>query len=201
MYREVNAPAFQNAHAYEFAGVCIRPGDLVVDAGASEGFFTRYALQKGANVLAFEPVPITADCLARTFAYEIANNRVKVFKVALDAGAGWRRLDVAGDTLGSSFAEDGIEVPAMPLDEILRDTKVDFIKMDIEGAEVDALTGASRLIARNKPRLAIAVYHTLEGAKRVMQLITAIRADYAVKHRGIWARDGCEPRPFMVYAW
>lgn len=203
VFREVNAPASQNAHAYEFAGVRIRWGDCVVDAGASEGFFTRYALQRGASVMAFEPIPVLAECLSQTFVSEIANHNVKVYVAALEATSGRRNFSISDERLcASRFAPDGIAVPTVALDDILGDTRVDFIKMDIEGAEPDALRGAARVIARDKPRLAIAAYHNLDDARQIMGILTRIRPDYVLRHRGIWATDdGCEPRPMMVYAW
>lgn len=176
----------------------------MVDAGASEGFFVRYALGKGASVLAFEPVPILAECLAETFAAEIARNEVKVYRVALNATSGWRNLLINDERLCFSRLglEGGIEVRTAALDEILGDTRVDFIKMDIEGAEVDALRGAAYLIKRNKPRLAVAAHHNLHDASRIIQFLNSVRPDYTIRHRGIWATDdGCDPRPMMVYAW
>jgi hypothetical protein len=53
----------------------------------------------------------------------------------------------------------GVEVRCAPLDEVLEGVDVTFLKMDIEGAEPDALAGAAKLIARCRPVLAICVYH------------------------------------------
>jgi len=202
MHQEVFVPASQNFHAYEFAGVKIHPGDQVVDAGASEGFFTRYALQRGATVLALEPVQSLADALRKTFTAEIAKGQVKVLPVALGAKSGRGNLQLVQDRLYESrLASTGTKIQMVSLDDVIGQERVGFIKMDIEGAEMDAIRGGSQTIAMQKPRLAIAVYHDLENAQQVCQLLCDIRPDYRVIHRGIFAWDGCDPRPFMVYAW
>lgn len=202
MHQEVFVPSSQNFHAYEFAGVKIHPGDQVVDAGASEGFFTRYALQRGATVLVVEPVQSLAEALGKTFVAEIARGQAKVLPAALGATSGWANLDVVQERLYESrVASTGTEIQMVSLDDIIGQEQIGFVKMDIEGAEMDAIRGSSQTIAMQKPRLAIAVYHEQENSRQVCQLLREIRPDYQIIQRGIYAWDGCEPRPFMVYAW
>ena len=57
--------------------------------------------------------------------------------------------------------------------------RVDFIKMDIEGSEVPALTGAIKTIQRHKPKLAICVYHKWDDLLVIPRLIHGIRNDYS----------------------
>lgn len=56
-------------------------------------------------------------------------------------------------------AEGGVEVDCIPMDELFASTPVTMIKMDIEGAEYDALIGGSKVIQRDRPILAVCVYH------------------------------------------
>jgi FkbM family methyltransferase len=126
-------------------GTRIRPGDVVLDAGANVGVFTRKALWAGASkVIAIEPGPENLECLRRNFAAEIADGRVVLYPKGI-----WDKDDIlklrvdpndsARDTFvrpieGAQF----IEVPLTTVDKMvvqLRLSKVDFIKMDIEGAE------------------------------------------------------------------
>src|SRR6202008_4958913 len=61
-------------------GTGIRRGDVVLDAGANVGVFTRKALWAGAaKVIAIEPGPENLECLRRTFAAEIADGRVVIY--------------------------------------------------------------------------------------------------------------------------
>jgi FkbM family methyltransferase len=54
-----------------------------VDAGACEGFFSLYALERGAQVLAFEPVPEIARALEKTLEEYIEAGRARVFALGL----------------------------------------------------------------------------------------------------------------------
>ena len=61
-------------------------------------------------------------------------------------------------------------VEVVTLDEDIAE-KIDFIKMDIESAEPDALRGARRHIVEDKPELAICVYHTISDLRVVFELV------------------------------
>ena len=52
-----------------------------------------------------------------------------------------------------------IKIPVGSLDDMIRDERVTFIKMDIEGSELEALKGAKNTIRNHHPRLAICIYH------------------------------------------
>ncbi len=73
-------------------------------------------------------------------------------------------------------SSDMIETVA--LDEFLQDERVTFIKMDIEGAEWDALKGAAQIIKRQKPKLAISIYHKLDDIVTIPSLLLELRKDY-----------------------
>lgn len=66
------------------------------------------------------------------------------------------------------------------LDDILKDQKVTFIKMDIEGAETDALIGAQEIIKSQKPKLAICIYHSPEDMLNIPCLIKKMVPDYKI---------------------
>lgn len=71
-----------------------------------------------------------------------------------------------------------ISVSADILDDIIKDGKVTFLKMDIEGAEEMALKGASSLIKNNKPILAICLYHSLEDYYRLPLIMKDLNPEY-----------------------
>ena len=64
------------------------------------------------------------------------------------------------------------------IDELLGNEPVDFIKMDIEGAEINALIGAYKIIQDYRPVLAISVYHKPEHLFQIPMLIRAFMPDY-----------------------
>lgn len=156
----------------------LRPGDIVVDCGAYVGEFTLYAaaaVGSSGAVIAFEPDP----CVFRKLEANIKLNSFSNVR-ALNKGV-WSedgRLKFVGDSVkGYSFMsaendEAAISVPVVSLDNELGRmgvSKVDFIKMDIEGAEVKALEGA-REVLRKGASLAIASYHMVDGKKSCAEL-------------------------------
>lgn len=85
-----------------------------------------------------------------------------------------------GDS-GSSINENGeFYGKVIDLDTILNGEKVTFIKMDIEGAEFDALYGARQTIKKFKPKLAICIYHSAEDLWRIPLYIKELLSDYKI---------------------
>ena len=69
---------------------------------------------------------------------------------------------------------------AAPLDEIIHNKEITYIKMDIEGAEIAALMGASKIIADKKPKLAICVYHKISHLWEIPNLIHQLLPDHNI---------------------
>jgi FkbM family methyltransferase len=115
----------------------------------------------GCQVEAFEPVPLFASGI-RAF----NQPRVRVHQVALSAAPGTARLHfpsaAGGVDLGqgslslSAGRPDKMDVPVKTLDEFGFDD-VSFIKIDVEGHELDVLKGAAETIARCRPNLIVEI--------------------------------------------
>lgn len=77
------------------------------------------------------------------------------------------------------------------LDEFLKGERVTFIKMDIEGAEYDALKGSGRIIKEQKPRLAISAYHSPNHIIEIPELLLSFRPDYKfyLRHYSMLANE------------
>jgi hypothetical protein len=78
----------------------------------------------------------------------------------------------------------GVTVPLTTIDKLkaeLKLSRVDFIKMDIEGAERQALEGARQTISTNKPRLAIATEHLPDDPARIPQIVRGLWAGYRMR--------------------
>lgn len=90
------------------------------------------------------------------------------------------------DAKNSFAASDGEYMLAVDsVDNILRGRKVSFIKMDIEGAEYDAIRGAYKTIKKMTPILAISVYHLTEDLFRIaleVEKISPDTYDYYLRH-------------------
>jgi FkbM family methyltransferase len=85
---------------------------------------------------------------------------------------------VNAGTPGSLSNDGAIEVDVAGMDELLPDAEVTFIKMDVEGAEVNALLGAIETIRRNRPKMAISLYHKREDIFEIPLLIHKICPEY-----------------------
>ena len=80
---------------------------------------------------------------------------------------------------GAIFAADGeIEMPVTTIDDVLGDRRLTYVKMNIEGAEIDALRGGRNAIRKWRPRLAISVYHRASDLWRIPQQVLELNPDY-----------------------
>jgi FkbM family methyltransferase len=206
LHKEVFAPSRSNPHAYETRNVKISPFDWVIDAGASEGFFVRYALQRQAKVLAIEPLPKLAESLRKTFQQEIRAGNVIVLNMGLGASPGISRIKIDQDQIYCSTvsSQEGEVIDIITIDEILKRKiipTVNFIKMDIEGWECDAILGAAETLQKLRPKLSIAVYHEYWNAQKIRKTIRKKQPLYRVMFRGIFIRQQFgAPRPYMLHA-
>lgn len=66
----------------------------------------------------------------------------------------------------------------MSLDDVLADQRVTFLKMDIEGAEMEALRGAEHIIRAQAPKLAISVYHRRDDVWKIPMLLLSYQPAY-----------------------
>ena len=71
----------------------------------------------------------------------------------------------------------------VPLDDALHDEKTTFIKMDIEGAEPQALRGARKIIQTQKPKLAICIYHDFRHLWEIPLYIKSLVPEYRIYFR------------------
>jgi len=184
--------AEQERNIYSSAEVTLRRGDVVLDCGANVGVYTRAALQAGARlVVAIEPAPENIECLRRNFAAEAARGRVIVYPKGV-----WDRDDFLSlnvdptNSPADSFLlrpEGSVvleKVPLTTIDKLVAELKlerVDFIKMDIEGAEPNALIGARGTLARFRPRLAISAYHAPDHPERIPALVRQVWPGYRLR--------------------
>jgi FkbM family methyltransferase len=169
----------------------IHPGDIVLDCGANVGTYTRRAVRAGASrVVAIEPAPWALECLRRNLSAEIAKGSVVVYPKGV-----WDHDDKLELTVGPGGATSAATlvlgeggkprlatvVPLTTIDELVAELhlpRVDFIKMDIEGAEPNALRGAVRTVAQFHPRLAISLEHRKTDSDTIPALARTLWPEY-----------------------
>lgn len=176
--------------AYSLKGVCeVAPGDCVLDCGAFTGSTAVYFSQKSGpegRVYAFEPMPGNFAALQRNVE-GLAN--VRPINAAVSNKRELLRFRDKGEKgEGSAQCADGtIPCQAFSIDELaasLRLKRLDFIKMDVEGAEEAALNGAAQSIRAFRPKMAISVYHKEWDVVALPGLIRTILPEYkfALRH-------------------
>lgn len=164
----------------------VQAGDVVLDVGAYKGESSVWlAGQAGSAglVLAFEPNPVARAFLERNAAHAASVGIGQIQVLGSAAGSDLCRASFISTAQSCSRLDAGGEmtVNVTTLDEVVLDQRlatVDFIKMDIEGGEVDALKGASRTLLLHAPRLAVSVYHLARDLPDAVVTIRSVRPDY-----------------------
>ena len=177
----------ERQYYFERNGVTIRPqpGDVVIDAGGCFGdtalAFASSVGQTG-HVYVFEPIPRQRHILAGnvkrnpsigsriTVSDRAVSDTSDVDVTFTDGGAGARQTK-AGQVAAKTISIDAfVARHSVP--------KVDFIKMDIEGAETSALQGAAETIRNHRPKLAISIYHSLGELVSIPILVHSLLPGY-----------------------
>lgn len=138
----------------------LTPGMTFLDIGANVGYFTLLAARRvgpEGKVLAFEAHPGNCDLLERSVAANGFEN-VVVHRFAVAEERRTFQLATGGPHSNARIVDGQNEpyqmqeIEAVPLDEVLGDlSRLDLVKMDIEGAEPRAWSGMRGLIARHQP--------------------------------------------------
>jgi FkbM family methyltransferase len=175
-------------YRFDRAGVVIEvePGDTVIDAGGCWGDTALYFAHKtGANgsVYCYE---FEAENL-KLFGYNMDLNPELAARTHLVRHPVWSKPGVPLDVTGSgpstrlTAAKGAGMVTTDSIDALVtRESvqSVDFIKMDIEGAELDALRGAETTLRAHRPKLAISIYHRLEHFWEIPRYISGLGLGY-----------------------
>tara|TARA_A200000113_G_C8862423_1_gene353724 strand:+ start:985 stop:2031 length:1047 start_codon:yes stop_codon:yes gene_type:complete len=176
---------------YAFYGhpkVSVSQGDIVFDVGSYDGETAKFFLESGASkVYAFEPDSSN---------YNLVCKNIKLWNkpniIALNYGF-WNEKatlsfteDSLHDTQKSLSKEQktgsavNTKIKVTSIDSFISeiDEMPTLIKMDIEGAELNALLGAKELLKKEKPKLQISVYHEWDDLWKIPALIKNINSDY-----------------------
>lgn len=176
----------------------------MVEAGVNDGrdMIKALSYNKDMKIVGFEP-NLYDYKKSDNFSVLSPNPNVTIEELAL-----WdkkERIFAANEACeGSSFrvvreSDDAESVQATDLDSYLNENGInslDFIKMDIEGAEMSALTGARETIKNLKPNLAICIYHKRDDIFNIPKFIKELNPDYKL-HIGIYSSTFCE---IVLYA-
>jgi len=158
----------------------LKSGDVVVDVGAYLGMFTLYAAKAigdQGKVIALEAHPLIYELLQDNIKLNSLDNCLLINKGAWSDNTTLKFNLLPGGSSTFNFnnnvTESVVDAPVAKLDDELPKlgiNKVNFIKMDVEGAEIEVLKGCQNILKSNNVNLAIASYHILNGQKTSVHL-------------------------------
>jgi FkbM family methyltransferase len=165
--------------------VAARPGDIVIDGGGYWGDTALYFAQivgPAGRVVSFEFEPSNLEALH----YNLSLNPQLAHRVHVVSSALW---DQVGEEVnvhhfgpGTSIRSDGeARASTDTIDALVARgdvERVDFIKLDIEGAELRALRGAEATLLRFRPRLAVAAYHKPDDLAAIPEYLASLEIGY-----------------------
>lgn len=164
----------------------IKKGDTVIDAGAYIGDHTiAYSKQVGESgtIIAFEPSNKAFECLKH-------NLKTSSNAILFNKGLGIRNevksiVEVSGnDGMNHLISGEGVEITTI---DSLHLEKIDFIKIDVEGMELDILIGAIETLKKFKPKLLIEINdYTLKAAKIERNYIFSLLDELGYKYENIY---------------
>lgn len=159
-------------------------GDIIISAGALFGETSIWfadKIGKNGKVFAFEPSKINIGKLNQNIKVNGLQNIIQVIKYGLWSDNTNLYFTQAG---GASFCDrkwGKNKISAITIDYFIENqkiNKVDYLKMDIEGAELDAIKGACKTITKYKPKLAICVYHLFNDIFEIPLYIKSLVPEY-----------------------
>lgn len=165
------------------------PGDVVIDAGGCYGdtalYFAHQAGPEG-RVASFEFLHANVAVLRRNLALNSGlAPRIRLFENPVWSKSG-EGLFVSGNGPGTKvtpWSQDpaALRVETLKIDDLVARgdyPRIDFIKMDIEGAELEALKGSEMVLRRFRPKLAVCVYHDLEDFWAIPRYLDGLGLGY-----------------------
>lgn len=178
----------------------IEPGTVIYDIGANVGYFSLLAAVltgKEGKVFAFEPLPRNIEFLRK----HIELNKmaqISVIEAAVSDHSGEAYFDLGASSAMGHLSEAGeMRVRMVCLDEMLDKGELlppDYIKLDVEGAEYEALQGARQLLEIHRPVLFLDTHN-----RKAHNLTIALLEEIGYRFKILDGRDMQETRELVAY--
>lgn len=185
---------------YEYKDIRASRGDVVIDGGACYGdtalFFANEVGGDG-KVFSFEFIPANLKILSKNIEInDNLKNRIEVVENPLwsTSGETMSYNDNGPSSKVSTGSDDKNKANTISIDDFVKQKglkKINLIKMDIEGAESEALKGAVNTIKKFRPKLAICLYHKLDDFITIPRFLNELGVGYKfyLKHSSIYAGE------------
>ncbi|KKL21432.1 hypothetical protein LCGC14_2445530, partial [marine sediment metagenome] len=168
----------------------VQKEDIVIDAGGCWGDTALYFASKTGN-------------FGKVFSFEFLERNLKIFNKNLNLNLNLKEIiEIINNPIWKdsnreiNYYEDGVsgvvffnnnkkklsqKLITISIDDFVKEKnlrKIDFIKMDIEGAEIAALLGAKETLTKYRPKLAISVYHDIDHYYKIPNYINSLNLNY-----------------------
>ena len=174
---------------FERSDVRIQPeaGDTVIDAGACLGdTAVCFAVSVGheGKVYSFDPLPTHVSATKHNIEQNGFGEHIAIIPMAVGDATRHTDMKITADqgvSPGFSIVGQEDSMPMTTIDDFVETEKIgriDFIKMDIEGAELAALRGGVKTLVRDRPKLAISLYHRPEDFFTIPQFLSSVLPSY-----------------------
>lgn len=152
---------------------------VFIDGGSYNGKNAKEMIEKNPTiekVICYEQFQSCIPLIYENINKWNIENKVEVHNSALYSKLG--TLMLAENGTASAISSEGIEINCEKIDD-LTDRNISFIKMDVEGMELEALKGAENIIKRDAPFLAICIYHKPKDIVEIPTYIMSLGVDYS----------------------
>lgn len=162
----------------------VKQGDFVIDCGANNGFtsilFAKYAGSNG-KVIAIEPVPHNVRIIQENISLNEVTNCELVACGAGSAEDTIEMIDMPNGTMLTELVAKGkkIQVPVKTIDSIANGRKVNFLKVDVEGFELEVLRGAKEVL-KDRPAMDLELHISYfdDPLKEIRAILDLIDLDH-----------------------
>ena len=151
------------------------------------------------KIYLIEPQAAFIRVLEKTFAEVLASGTADILYCAVGSHDGTCSI-VSGsdaDLMSTVVPISNGSIPLQRLDTLFPEQHVDFIKADIEGAEMELVQGGTELIRRCRPKIALTVYHAPNDWRALCAYVQGIDASYRWRLTGMTAWG----KPLMLHLW
>ncbi len=172
-------------YCYKPKKIQVKDGDVIIDGGGCWGDTAIYFANKAkeTTVYTFEFTPSNINVMEKNIALNKAHNIKIIPKAIFDVS---NEVYYLVDKGASSYftkekTTDATQIQTITIDDFTKQenvSKINFIKLDIEGSELNALKGSVETIKKWRPTLAIAVYHNPIDFQELIQFISELDLGY-----------------------
>lgn len=176
---------------FDLLGALIKPGDVVIDVGSNIGLFSLTAASLGASVRAIEADIANYGAFCKTIEANGLDGKILACNYVVGDGSAVQFVVDEKCRSSSHCIPGGGRSESRKLDDLFPDmAKVDFIKIDVEGAEADVLRGARQIIQKHDPIImlefntyALLIYRNTSPLNFLRQLVTEFPQVFAIANK------------------